>query len=53
MARKPDEGSPRDEPICTRFTAEKAAMIDRSRGDLSRSAFVRQAVDEKLERERR
>lgn len=32
------------EPVCTRLTAEEKAMLDRLRGSLSRSAYLRLLV---------
>jgi len=44
MGRHPDGATARTEWLKLRITPEDRAEIDRARGDLSRSAFVREAV---------
>lgn len=53
MARPPETGTTRGEVVCTRLTDERVAKIDQARGAQSRSAFIRAAIDEKIERGRK
>ena len=48
--RPPETGVTRGEVLCARFDGTKVEQIDAVRGSKSRSAFVREAVDEKLAR---
>lgn len=52
MARTPDAGTAREHTIQTRVTQDEKARIDRSRGTTRLSAWLRQAVVEKIERDR-
>jgi hypothetical protein len=42
--RPPVSGESRDKPLCVRFSAAERKAINASRGSLSQSDFVRQAV---------
>ena len=47
------EGTPRDVIACVRFTGDAAARLEKGRGTMNRSDFVRTAVEEKIQREAR
>jgi hypothetical protein len=49
---KPVEGEVRDATVCVRFTGKTAKAMDARRGSLSRSDYVRAAVNEKNAREK-
>lgn len=44
---KPVEATPREKTVCVRFTASTAKTMDAQRGKMSRSDYVRKAVEEK------